>query len=655
MNKKTGILVSTIILMVILIAGGAFFVLNKAKKERINTIKLVDNYRKQNEYSKALGILEVLLSSDADDSEIIELMDKLNTEKRSFEEKKSLDQLKIEEEREKEAEKIRIENEEKLVESLLSTQKAKEEKELKEKIDLLVSSVIEEFSNDQLKEAELLRKEILKLDPVNTYAKDLKDKIIEREKELENKKEREIRLKKEREINDIILKAKNMLKDKEFNQSEALFHKALSLDEKNIDALKGLADISIANSQKNASEIPRGINRVLKVLEEEPDNSIYLKSLAQLYEDQGDYKKELEVVKRILKIEPSAEYYVKAGIASYKITIYRGALSYFNLAVKADSEYPEIYYPMALSYEKLNDNINREKMLNRGAELRPEHAATHYELGRLYTEKEEFSRALTLFLMASKINSSSVKYNMGVALALFNLEEYKKAITLYEAITNIDQSISEVYYNLSMARTKTGDYDQALVDISMAIKLKPISPTYLYTIGEISEALGRDDNAITYYLSAIKLDKEYYKPMLNLGNIYEKQEKYSDGLMILKRAFAINPEDPGVRFSLGTSYLHNKEYESSLVLLEEAYNMDKESPVKLYNLSLAHTEVGENEKAEMGFKKVIEMDLNFYDAYYYLGQLLYSLDRKEEARTLFNRVLELNPDYQYKDKIFEML
>lgn len=652
MNKKSGIIIGALAALLLLTVGGFFYFINDNRKrgeaEVVKTFSLAKNYAENKEFIKALAILETLEVTEDNNKNVTALILHLTSEKAEYDRNRDIEKKKLEE-------KNRIEKEERLINSLLQSQKEQEKEELKTKIRKLLVESHSVLENNQFKEADIFRKEVLKLDPGNIEAKQLKDLIAAKEIELENKNERDQRLKRDQKINDLVLKAKKKLEDMDLDTSDTLFNKVLLMDEDNTEALKGLADISIKKSETDKSEISKAIKRILQVLDEEPGNLEYLKSLADLYEKKCNMKEELEVLNKILKIDPTAEYYVKAGIASYKITEYDHAISYFNTAIKLDPEYPDIYYPFALTYDKKEDNINREKMLILGMKKRPRHGATYYELGRYYTDREMFDKALVLFLKAQKLKENSVKYRMGVALAYFNLNQLTKSIDIYESIIRLDQTISEVYYNLSMARMKTDDYYQALTDISMAIKLKPGSPTYLYTIGQISEALGRDDNAIKYYENAIRFDSSYYKPMLNLGNIYDRQGSYKDGLILLKKSYKLNPDDPDVRFSLGTSYLHNKEYKKSLDLLEEAHNMDKNSPLKLYNLSLAYTEVGEGDKAEEGFKKVIEMDSNIFDAYFYLGQLLYSLGRKDEARTYFEQVLELDSEYSNKEKILELL
>lgn len=584
--------------------------------------------------------------------------------------------------------------------------KMEEEKILKDKVDNLLERAMTSFSNRKLESAEEIRQEILKLDPSNKAALDLKDKIEKKTQEIlnesideladkansaidkgqlefaeslrqelikldpKNPKINELKYKidkkrtelKEKAIQDkkdaiakLIKQATDNLKSNNLSVSEDQFNKALVLDNNNIAAFKGLADVSIKNSENDPSEIPRTIRKILKVLSKEPDNLKYLISLSEFYEKSQDYSNELNVLQKILKISPDTEYYVKAGIASYKITMFDEAKTYLYMAKDLDPTFPGIYYPLALTFEKLKDSEKREIMLKKGIELRPNHAATIYELGRYYTDEKQYKDALDLFVTALSLNEDSTKYKIGVAKAYLNLEEYDKSIAINEKILELDKTKSEVYGNLSIAKYKLGQFDAALTDISLAIKLKSDVPEYLYTIGQISEALGNDDYALTYYLTAIKLDRSYYKPMLNLGNIYDKLGNYENGLTILKLAYDINPDDPNVRASLGTSYLHNEMYEESLILLEESYANDKESALKLYNLSVAYTQVGESVKAENGYKDVIELDPSYFDAYYNLGQLLFTLDRKDEARTYFKQVLELNSDYEFKDKIEELL
>ncbi len=532
-----------------------------------------------------------------------------------------------------------------------SIERKEKEAILQEKVDDILKKVNKAIEKGDLEEAESLRQELIKLDPANEEVNRIKEKIAAKKNEMASEKERAI----EREIQSLIKSAQSKVKENKNLEAEDFYNKVLLIDSNRIEALKGLADISISNAEKDKSEIPRAIRRILRVLEQEPGNVKYLTYLSDLYERSGDYKNQIDVLNRLISLKPSAESFVKAGIASFKINDFKSAESYFTKAIEFDPKYPDTYYPFALTFEQLGENKKRGDMLVKAVNLRPNHAASNYELGRFLTDNEDFAGALPLFLKAYELNNTSVKYQMGVALAYYNLNQFDKSVAIYESIIKLDQTISEVYYNLSMARMKLGEFDTALRDISLAINLKPDSPIYLYTIGLISEALGKNDNATTFYLNAIKLDNKYYKPMLNLGNIYDRFGRYQDGLTILKMAYALAPKDQGVRFSLGTSFLHNKMYKEALVLLEEAYNKDPESLLKQFTLCLAYTEIGENEKAEKGYKEIIEKDPNYIDAYFYLGQILFTMDRKDESRTYFTKVLELNPDYIYKDKVNEFL
>ncbi|MGL1891526.1 MAG: tetratricopeptide repeat protein [Spirochaetaceae bacterium] len=589
----------------------------------------------------------------------------------------------------------------------------KRSKEFQDKVE----SAKKSFDEGNFSEADKLIKEVLKADPTNFTAKDLRDKLednksvdellndaklafaqgdeIEAERIIDKVLKREpnnteanklkTKIEEKKEIDKLIQEATSALNNNDIEKAEELLNKALEIDSNNADVqelkekvedvLKQLSDkysdkskeliqeaSKVDTTDSKADDLKKEIedNKDLKdkLLDqaETPKKSYEeLVSIATLYRENGDYLKELDTIDDILEIKLTAEYYVKAGIASYKVTKYTNAIGYFQKAINLDNNYPETYYPMALTYARLEDDLKREETLNKGIELRPNHASSQYELGRLYTDHEDYDRALELFIKAKSLDESSVKFQMGVALAYFNLEDYSESIEIYESILSLDKSKSEVYYNLSLARAKISDYDSALTDITKAIEIDPELAKYHYTKGEISEALGDENSAAGHYLNAVKLDNYYYKPMLNLGNIYDRVGRFEDAIKLLQFALKLKPNDPNIKFSLGAAYLHNKDYAESLILLEEAHINDKESAFKLYNLSLAYTEVGESIKAEDGFKRVIELDNNFIDAYYYLGELLFSIDKKDESRTYFQKVLELNPDYIFKDKISEYL
>ena len=143
MNKKTGLVIGLLILLVV--GGGVFFV-NKTRNERLQTIALAKSYAENEEYTSALSILNFLLAKNPGDEEVIELINLYS-------------ELKAE--HDNDLEKDRQNSEDRLKDSLLQSQQDKEDVERQKRIRSLISEMKNVFSKDQLKEAETLRKEIL--------------------------------------------------------------------------------------------------------------------------------------------------------------------------------------------------------------------------------------------------------------------------------------------------------------------------------------------------------------------------------------------------------------------------------------------------------------------------------------------------------------
>ena len=173
---------------------------------------------------------------------------------------------------------------------------------------------------------------------------------------------------------------------------------------------------------------------------------------------------------------------------------------------------------MALEYFfkalKLNEEIGNKRS----------QAINFQNIGIVYAELNDFTKALEYYFKAKKINEE--------------IGEKQNQIIILENIGN-------VYYNLG-EYSKALDYYYKSLEISEEIGDKISQATNFIYIGRIYEAHGDNKEAIKNYFKALKInEKAEFKEgqaiaFGNIGSIYIKEKKFKEAEKYLKKAIAIS-------------------------------------------------------------------------------------------------------------------
>jgi len=165
-----------------------------------------------------------------------------------------------------------------------------------------------------------------------------------------------------------------------------------------------------------------------------------------------------------------------------------------------------------------------------GAEICPNSARTHYQLGNAYREMGE------------------VEKDFQVKNKLFN-----NAISSYNRSINIYSKYTVSYYNLGVTYYEIGDIDNALKAYKNAIDIEP-NLDALNNIGVIYFEKKDFDSALKYWLKILEIDKNNSKAISNVGAVYHNKQDYKNAIIYYEKAISINPYDINVYNNLVKVY-----------------------------------------------------------------------------------------------------
>lgn len=153
---------------------------------------------------------------------------------------------------------------------------------------------------------------------------------------------------------------------------------------------------------------------VKKKVDENPKDADAWYHLADLYERNSQYDKEIDALNRVIELRPDMGYaYFKIGTAYNRLDQSEKALEAFKKAVKFLPDYAVTYNNMAIAYGKLGRKADEINALKKATALRPNYASAHFNLGMAYLKQGNKKASMKEYEAVKKIDE-------GMAGALLN-------------------------------------------------------------------------------------------------------------------------------------------------------------------------------------------------------------------------------------------
>jgi tetratricopeptide (TPR) repeat protein len=202
---------------------------------------------------------------------------------------------------------------------------------------------------------------------------------------------------------------------------------------------------------------------------------------------------------------PRATYYFIKGKERFSSRNYEGAAAAFRESVNSDPNFARGFVELGITYRVLekypeaeqafkqamsvepdscaacglgivyrlqNRRDEAEASLTRSIKLNPKDDCPYNQLGRLYYDEKEYSKAIEAFEQELKIKPSAVSYHF-LANSLYNSKRTKESIAPYLKATSLDPNYEEVLVDLGRAYHELGQYPEANNALERAVKLDP--------------------------------------------------------------------------------------------------------------------------------------------------------------------------------------
>jgi len=398
-----------------------------------------------------------------------------------------------------------------------------------------------------------------------------------------------------------------------------------------------------------------------QVLQDNPDSQSVLANLAQLYFDQAEYPKVIDLLKSIPdnRMDPSLLYLL--GNAYLQTRDLSGAEGAFQEALQRAPDSQDVRRAYAEALMADGKMQEARDQLEGILKVSPEDGATYLRLGQLDREMGRFDDARQDFEHAKTLSPNNLEVPYQQALLEDTEGHEDKAIAILEDLlkktANPDGKYNPAEANnrsvflqrLGQTYREQEKYAKAIETFRSIVALgKDQAPRGEGLIVETYQLNRQLPKALAEVNKAIQQYPHDRQLLMQRASLLGAQGHRNEGVKQLKGMLNNTPQDRGIYLAIAQIYSQGKAYPKAEAAIQKALSLSDNPDDQEYARFMLGS-VYEREKkydlAEEQFKKVLAVDPLNDAAANYLGYMLAARGvRLEESVHYIEKALQLEPN-----------
>ncbi len=331
-----------------------------------------------------------------------------------------------------------------------------------------------------------------------------------------------------------------------------------------------------------------------------------------------------------------------------------------KLALQTNTSFPNNEFILRILvdiYDKQNKKDEAISTCLKLINIVPQDFTTYSNLGILYIETAQFSKAEAIFKKAIELNAYDfyTQYNLGITL--IDLGKFQEAELRLTAAKAIDSNHAEVHYKLGFVLYKLGKIRNSELSYKQALMIEPQNFLVLNSLGIVLRDLKKYNESETYFKKAITCKPNYFEAYFNLAILYKQLNNFKKAESNYLKSIAIKPNYSSynnlgnIYRQLGNSIKAIPHFISAIKLrpnLSEAWN-NLYYPMQIYK---SKENYDENHLSKM-FKNELELVNNKYlsilkyklhiggiKSEYYFNKAIQNINKKNNVK--INNIKSIN-------------
>jgi len=283
-------------------------------------------------------------------------------------------------------------------------------------------------------------------------------------------------------------------------------------------------------------------------------------------------------------------------------------------------------------------------LLRRAAQLQPNHASTHYELGRALYMQGDLHAAVRAFDAALAAAPDYAEAYNARGIMLSTLGQREEAGASFRKAIAINPQYAGAHNNLGNEQLMAKQFEEALSSFDRALAAQPNFANACNGRGNALLSLSRYDEALASFERAVVLEPKFAEAWSGHGNALAGLRRHDDALASYARALALDPSYFDVFENQGNTYLYLKRYQESLACYRRMLAIKPGNPQTLCNIGEALMQMGRHGEALKTFEEVLAARPDFETAHTGKARALLMLGRHREAIEGFEKIIALYPE-----------
>ncbi|MFZ4544637.1 MAG: tetratricopeptide repeat protein [Saprospiraceae bacterium] len=240
----------------------------------------------------------------------------------------------------------------------------------------------------------------------------------------------------------------------------------------------------------------------------------------------------------------------------------------------------------------------------------PNKARPQVKLGGIYSNKNQWDKAIAHFSKAIEINPNFTEAYNNRGAVYWSQEKWDKAVGDYTKAIELNPKFSPAYFNRGISYTRLGLNDKALADLSSAVEINPQYAEAYYNRGLIKDRPGNWSEAAADYSLAISVDSNYSKAYYNRGICNGNLGNLDQSIADFTKTMELDPKNRNAVYNRANTFGMQNQWEKAINDYNSTIVMDSGYTAAYINRGVAFGKLGQWELALKDYTKAIQLEPN---------------------------------------------
>ncbi len=372
----------------------------------------------------------------------------------------------------------------------------------------------------------------------------------------------------------------------------------------------------------------------------------------------------------------AAESHAHIGTAKFHAGDLEGALAHFDMAVKENKTYPDLYYQMGVIHHRLESTKEAIEDLERAVDLNNSYFEAVCYLGIVLFEAGEKERADELFKRALEIGTdtpspiskflschlsgnktdipplSSLKELVSVdsefdayvkeGVEAFNTGNFEHAVDAFQRAAGVHPEYADIRFKLGLSYLRGGHHEESKEELEAALKINPVYTEARFYLGInfLDRKMYRE--AMPHFERAVSEKPGYADLQCFLGATLFFIGELEKAKAVLEHTIELSPHFTKAQYYYGLLLYTLGERARAVEFLSEGIKGEQHCSDASMSLALVHIREGNLEEAMVVLGDIVEAGGESADVFYFIGEVYLRMGRVDEAEQFFGKALKLN-------------